>query len=336
MEENIGNSDKLKKTIGQLFEKITSRAEILEKNYEDSEAFKERLNELWKTPLQLLELYLLLTIEKGSKFNKENHQNALEQNDYVFKVLVRLHAKACLIGQEILILMKNGYASGAFARWRSLHEIAVTGLFICKHGNEIAERYLDYSYIESYNLIGDYLKYNDLYKKHSDILGYVPYDTIEDMIKVAKKKKELCSKYGNRYEKFHGWAAKVLEAKDCNFEGIERDVGLDYLRPFYNMANHPVHAGPKGNYHNLGLLDSDEGKILLVGQSDAGLADPGSNMVVSLQYMNKALLTSRPNVENDAFLFVMELLFNEINKEFLNVHTLLKEKYKRNDTNTIS
>lgn len=335
MEENIENSEEFKKAIEQLLEKIKNGSEILEKNHDDTEAFKERLNELWKTPLQLLELYLLLTIEKGSKFNKENHQNASEQNDYVFKVLVRLHSKTCLIGNEILTLMKNGYASGAFARWRSLHETAVTGLFISKHGNEIAERYLDYRYIESYNLIKDYLNNNDLYKKHSDILGYVPYDTIEDMKRVAKKGKELRSKYGDRYENLYGWAAKVL-AKDCNFKGIERDVGLDYLRPFYNMANHPVHSGPKGNYHNLGLMDSDQGKILLVGQSDAGLAESGSSMVVSLQYMNKALLTSRPNVENNAFLYVMGLLLEDINKELLNVDTLLKEKYRRKDTNNIS
>jgi len=336
MEENIENPEKFKKAIEQLFEEITNVSEILEKNHEDGEAFKERLNKHWKTPLQLLELYLLLTIEKGSKFNKENHQNASEQNDCAFEVLVRLHAKACLIGNEILTLMKNGYASGAFARWRSLHETAVVGLFINKYGNEIAERYLDYRYIESYNLFEDYLKNNDLYKKHSDILGYVPYDTIEDMIRVAKKRKELRSKYGDRYVKSHGWAAKVLEAKDCNFEGIERDVGLDYLRPFYNMANHPVHAGPKGNYHNLGLMNLDQGEILLVGQSDVGLADPGSNMVVSLQYMNKALLTSRPNIENNAFLYFMGLLLEEINKELLNGDTLLKENYRRKDTNNIS
>ncbi len=335
MEENIENSGELKKEIAQLFERLKNAPEILQKDHEETEAFNKKLNELWKCPLDLLELFLILSIEAGDKFNEEN-QNASEQKDYVFKVLVRLHAKACLIGQEILTLMKNGYASGAFARWRSLHETAVTGLFISKHGNEIAERYLDYRYIESYNLFEDYLKNNDLYKKHSDILGYVPYDTIEDMIRVAKKRKELRSKYGDRYEKSHGWAAKVLEAKYCNFEGIERDVGLDYLRPFYNMANHPVHAGPKGNYHNLGLMDSDQGKILLVGQSDAGLADPGSNMVVSLQYMNKALLTSRPNVENNAFLYVMGLLLEEINKELLNVDTLLKEKYRRKDTNNIS
>lgn len=336
MEKNIENPEEFKKEIEQLLEKITNGSEILEKNHEDAEAFKERLNELWKIPLQLLELYLLLTIEKGSKFNKENHKNASEQNDCVFKVLVRLHAKACLIGNEILTLMKNGYPSGAFARWRSLHETAVTGLFISKHGNEIAERYLDYRYIESYNLFEDYLKNNDLYKKHSEILGYVPYDTIEDMIRVAKKRKELRSKYGDRYEKSYGWAAKVLEAKDCNFEGIERDVGLDYLRPFYNMANHPVHAGPQGNYHNLGLMDLDQGEILLVGQSDAGLADPGSNMLVSLQYMNKALLTSRPNVENNVFLYGMGFLLEDINRELLNVHNLLKEKYGRKDTNNIS
>lgn len=331
MEENTNNFEERKKVAEQLLKKIHNASEILQKNKKQTEEFNEKINKIWEKPLCLLDLYLTLTIDTGYKLHNENLQKNLEQKDYVFEALIRLHAKACLIGNEILTLMKNGYASGAFARWRSLHETAVTGLFISKHGYEIAERYLDYRYIESYNLFEDYLKNNDLYKKHSDILGYVPYDTIEDMIRAAKKRKELRSKYGDRFEKSYGWAAKVLEAKNCNFEGIERDVGLDYLRPFYNMANHPVHAGPKGNYFNLGLMGSHQGNTLLVGQSDAGLADPGSNMVVSLQYMNKALLNLRPNLENDAFLYVMGFLLDEINKEFLNVHTFLEEKSKVTD-----
>jgi len=59
-----------------------------------------------------------------------------------------------------------------------------------------------------------------------------------------------------------------------------------------------------------------------------GPADPGSNMVVSLQYMNKDLLTLRPNFENDTSLDVMKFLLDKINKEFLNVHTLIEEKSK--------
>jgi hypothetical protein len=325
--ENTENSEESREAIAQLREKFENASEILQKNNEWMGAFKERLNELWKDPFDLLELFLILSTEAGAKFNRENRPTASEQNDHVFEALTRLHAKACLIGQEIITLMRNGYSAGAFARWRSLHEIAVTGLFIYKHGNEVAERYLCYRYIEVFKLFEDYLKDNDLYQKHSDMLGYTPYDSIEDMKRAGKIRKELCGidKYGESFGNLNGWAAKALGTKHCNFKDIEKDVGLDYLRPYYNMANHSVHAGSKGSYFNIGVSDSNSEKILLVGPSNLGFADPGSNMVISLQYMNRALLTSRLTVKNSVFLYGMGFLVEQINEEFLKVHTFIEE-----------
>lgn len=326
--ENNENSEEIGEVIAQLMGKFENASDILQKNNEESEAFKERLYNIWKDPLDLLELFLVLSTEAGAKFNRENRPTAVEKNDYVFEALTRLHAKACLIGQEIITLMRNGYASGAHARWRSLHEIVVTASFIKEHGNEVAERYLLYDIIEVYNLFRDYLKDNDLYKKHTDTLGYTPYDSIEDMKEAEISKKRLCddSKFGKSFGDSYGWAAKELGNKPHNFKEIEKDVKLDHLRPFYNMANHFVHAGPKGSYFNIGISDSHEGKILLVGQSDSGLADPGSNMAISLYYINKALLTTRPTVENLVFLSASGLLVDQINEELLKVHKFIEEE----------
>lgn len=300
----------------------------LDENNERMHDFERRVNNYWRKPLDLLDFFLVDSLEIGSNFNREMRVIAEQENDYVFLALTRFHAKACLIGQEIVTLMKQGYASGAHARWRSLHEITVTSLFIKKHGNEVAERYLLYDKIEVYNLFRDYLKDNDLYKKHTDILGYTPYDSIEDMKEVEILKNRLCddNKFGKSFGDSYGWAAKALGKRPHNFKEIEKDVELDYLRPFYNMANHFVHAGPKGITFNIGISESHEGKILLAGQSDSGLADPGSNTAISLHKMNIALLTSRPTVGNLVFLRAMGLLVNEINEEFLEAHKFVEEQ----------
>src|SRR5262249_50921986 len=44
-------------------------------------------------------------------------------NDFVFEALVRLHARSCLVAEEVCWLMEGGFASGAHSRWRTLHEL---------------------------------------------------------------------------------------------------------------------------------------------------------------------------------------------------------------------
>lgn len=317
-DENTKDSEELREAINKIFEKLENASEILQKNNEEMEAFKARLNELWKDPFDLLELFLILSTEVGDKFNKENRPIASEQNDYVFEALTRLHAKACLIGQEIITLMRNGYATGAFARWRSLHEIAVISLFINNHGNSTAERYLCYDTIESYRALRDYLEDPDLYKKHSEILGYAPYP-FDEIKNIENLRNQLCNQFDD-IGKNYGWAAKALGDKSPNFHKIEKNVGLDYLRPFYNMANHFVHAGPRGTVFNMGLLEKEEGHILLAGASNFGMADPGSCMAISLSQVNRALLTMKPDVQTSVFMEITKYLIDEINKQFLEIH----------------
>ncbi len=79
-----------------------------------------------------------------------------KEGDFVFDVVIRLHARACQIASEVLKLLKSGFADGAHARWRSLHEVAVVALFIHKHGNDVAEKYLLHDVVESYRAATQY------------------------------------------------------------------------------------------------------------------------------------------------------------------------------------
>lgn len=56
---------------------------------------------------------------------------------WFFDLVVRHHARACHIANEILCLLKNGFADAAQARWRALHEVAATAMFIAKHGKSV-------------------------------------------------------------------------------------------------------------------------------------------------------------------------------------------------------
>jgi hypothetical protein len=134
-------SEKLKDLIPAIVDKISEL--ILEKLKQDAplmlkdkqrerKSFGSRLVRVWRKPLDLLEMFLVITLEAGDEFNKEFRPTASKEKDYVFEVLTRLHARACQIVSEILTLLRSGHADGAHARWRSLHEIAVVGFLIIK------------------------------------------------------------------------------------------------------------------------------------------------------------------------------------------------------------
>src|SRR5207244_4451291 len=79
-------------------------------------------------------------------------------NDYKFETLVRLQGGAVRVAGEVYTLMLSGYASGAHARWRTLHEIAVVALFIAQEDKKTAERYVYHRFVKSHE---DALKYQE-------------------------------------------------------------------------------------------------------------------------------------------------------------------------------
>lgn len=293
--------------------------------YETNErlGFEERNYAVWKEPLDLLQLFLLATIDIGDEFNQKYRPEAAEADDFVFEVLTRLHGRACQVGNEILTLLKSGYADGANARWRTLHEITVTSYFIKEHGNEMAERYLLYDYIESYRSISDYLHNTELYEKHKAILGDA-LPSQDEMKRMERTKNELCARFGKGFSKEYGWVAGGT--KRITFRDLESEVGIDHLRPYYKMANISIHAGPKGVRFSLG---SPNNNIIPVGASNMGLADPGMNTVISLLNMNAALLTARLDVGHLITLKAMSLLADEVKDAFYRCHKITWAEYER-------
>src|SRR5437870_8332031 len=81
------------------------------------------------------------------------------------KSSLRQHVRACQVTDEIITLLENGFADGAMARWRTLHEIAVVTSLISQHGIELAERYVAYQAVEAKRAL-------DMYARCHTDLGY--------------------------------------------------------------------------------------------------------------------------------------------------------------------
>jgi hypothetical protein len=277
----------------------------------ERQSFKDNLAKTWGEALDLLETYLVIAFEAGEYVNKVSRPTAADKNDLVFDVLTRLHARACQISWEILTLLEAGFADGAHARWRSLHEVAVVASFIKENGQELAERYLLHENIESYKAALQYRKY-------SAQLGLE--EIADDEIhQLSQTRDELIKRFGRDYMNDYGWASETLRKQSPTFKDIEQAVGLDYLRPYYKLASHNVHANPKGVFFKLGILDDME-DLLLAGPSNIGLVEPGHSMALSLGNITTCLLTQQPSIDTLVISDILLQFGAQVRDAFLKAH----------------
>lgn len=278
--------------------------------------FEANLYSVWGRAFDLLEMLIVLSLEAGNLYNSEYRVDAASENDIVFDALIRLHARSCQVASEILALLKTGHADGAHARWRSLHEITVTGILIGNHNNELAERYLLHDGIETY-------KAAKIYQQYCENLGYEPL-TGEELTEMTKEYNYLVDRYGKSYKNEYGWASTVIDKDRPTFKDIEETVGLDHLRPYYKMACHNVHANPRGIFFKLGLYP-ETGDILLAGPSNVGLTDPGHSAALSLCQITVSLLTHDPNLDRLVQCQILMNLEKEIGDAFREAERKLKD-----------
>jgi Family of unknown function (DUF5677) len=277
--------------------------------------FVRRLDARWGQPLSLLRMVLAISQEFGNMTSEEISKRG-EDAALRLLVLARLHARACQVCDEIICLLASGFADGAMARWRTLHEISVVALFIREHGETTARRYVDHALIETY-------KAALTYRRYSDRLGYAPMAE-EDFEATRRARDEVAARYESRFIKGdYGWAGAALDIEQPNLANIEESVNMDHLRPYFKLACQNVHAGSKGSIDRLGLPSGSS--VLLAGPSNAGLSDPGQNAAISLYRSSVALGLLEPTFDSLVGLRILETLTDDICQAFHAAATQMKE-----------
>ena len=262
--------------------------------------FEDSLYKRWREPLDLLEALIMISMEAG-----EAHANKIltdETESPKKEAIIRIHARSLQIAGEVLVLLKSGYADGANARWRSLHELAVTSFFLFENDEEVSKRYLDYVVIEKFKEAMEY-------RNQCEKLGYPPIDE-QKFQKLKTEKERLCELYHDHFHWSYGWIPSDILPKR-SFRDLEEYVNLNTLRPFYKFSSASIHGSPRGLY-SLGLMDDYQEKVLLCGTSDYGLADPLETTAISLLYATLCLLNIEPDYESIFQLQVMKSLVDRI------------------------
>lgn len=237
--------------------------------------FEEHLYVVWAEPLDYYELCLYLANKCGAFFNKSYGAQAALENNSKFYALIRLHSGATRVAGEIYALLLSGYPSGAYARWRTLHEISVTAMFVAQESKEVAERYIDHQAIKDYEDMKNYAKYEPS----------VP-NKVAGLAGIEKLCRELLQVYGNDFRRPYGWAHPVIKKRlalskgqRIGFEHLQAAVQIEHWSPWYRMASHAVHPTATFLHRNIGLRDELDDEVLLAGRSDFGLADPGQALL---------------------------------------------------------
>ena len=287
-------------------------AEKLEIDRLDMNGFVDRNIKRWKSGFDSLEMFIAVCLEAGSEFNNLNRPQAGDDQNIVFDVVVRLHARACHISSEILWLLKGGFPDAALARWRALHEVTVTALVLLDHDNDLSIRYVKHEVVECYKGMAQYNKYEPIL--------HVERFSEEEMEECKRAYDEALERYGKQFKEGYGWAAKVLNNPRPNFLNLEEVVELDYLRPYYKWASQNIHANVHGIMNQLGLAEEKE-DILLAGPSNSGMTDPAQLTSLSLMQISIGMLEMYPNIDSLVIQFIIEELYQEVGELFWEVES---------------
>jgi hypothetical protein len=252
----------------------------------DMRRFRGRLTKRWAEPLSQLRMIIALAshiaMESVPKSATETEDRAV-----LPFVLRQLHARGVRVAKEIVALLEAGFADGANARWRSMHEIAVVALFIQQHGEPCARRYVAHEVVENFKAAR---RYQEVYGR----LGYEPI-AHEELEAMRRASDAAVATHGAEFISDYGWAAAFLGNARPTFASLESRVSLEHLRPFYRMAGHAVHANSKGILFTLGGAVRD---VYLLGPSNNGLADPGQSAGLTLVLLTTAIMGLNPTIDS--------------------------------------
>ena len=242
-------------------------------------AFEARLEARWGRGLDLADLVVHEAFEAGRWVNDHLRAVTGTGEDEKFEALIRLHGKGVMTAREVLVLLRSGYSSGAFARWRTLHEVWVVFLVLVDGDNELSRRYLHHEIVES-------LKGQKEYEETWEDLGLGPPDWTAAQRDEAREK--LADEFGRTFLRDYGWAAPLFNDKAPKFRQLAECIKLDHWRGYYRMASHGTHANPKGTTWSIqSIADID---VVWAGPSNAGLVDPAQCSLIALASLTAGLL----------------------------------------------
>jgi len=223
----------------------------------------------------------------------EMHGNAIqtengEDNNAVMAALAHIFPRALLVSQEIICLLKGGFPDGALARWRSLHELAVTAMYIAKHGEAAAVPYLLSFHFAARRAAHQMNEHSERAK-----IGRFSREELKEFDARCAGAEEILGRKIEK-DKYGEWPA--ITRTHTNFAAIEKDVEMDHWRPLFKWASTHTHAHHRPIDKLLGMAEAGK-EAHLVGASNSGFVDPFQMTAITLAQITTTYLFHGVNVD---------------------------------------
>ncbi|MDQ0506561.1 DUF5677 domain-containing protein [Xanthobacter agilis] len=270
-------------------------------------AFETRNLCRWRKAFDLIETLWVCSEEMGRNFHQHFRADAVLTQDYVFEAISSIHAKSLLVGEEMICLMKGGFADAALTRWRTMHELSVMATLLRQEGQDLALRYLAHADVQA--------------AKDID-----PDDLTDDVELQATKERAdyALSRFGSDLKKHYGWGCELIGKPMPTFEDLEKRAGKTEARSIYKYASQHIHSNHRPYDALLGVAESVE-HVLLVGSSNAGMVGPLTLASMSLAEVTTLYLNTRPNFDRVVCAGVLMRMATRMNR----LATRLEEKTLR-------
>jgi hypothetical protein len=189
---------------------------------------------------------VLYAMEQNTLVMMKRSNETTDSYTPVRESLLLLQSAATVTVHEIRHLLLGGFWAGAAARWRALHELAVCGTLLAKHGNEIAERFLAHSFVVQTKRLRDFYAVHgrgpvpkeELDRRWSDAEAMVAeHETPDDPV---------------RFTTQYAWALPLLKLSASGrrprptFGALERLANLQDLRLLVAGSHGLVHNDSAG------------------------------------------------------------------------------------------
>jgi hypothetical protein len=261
----------------------TGLRDVLLMNAVAFEDFRQGIDARWGGALDRLKMLHELSREAGEAFYKRHRRSKSPKRQNLGQALSSLHLRACQVTAEIILLLENGYPDGAMARWRTLHEIAVTAAVLDEGGEEVARRYLGHQAIEAKRAV-------DQYQKDHIALGEKSLSPTV-LRRITLGFDAAIAEFGPSFKNPYGWAVGYVDGgTDPKFPHLAAKADQAALHSYYKLASYNVHASPRGLEQRIGTID-DPG-LLIAGATNAGLEEPASRAAATLVQLTSLFFRS--------------------------------------------
>ncbi|MVM34390.1 hypothetical protein GO755_30440 [Spirosoma sp. HMF4905] len=196
---------------------------------------QRQISELNREPFKGFFSYLNTVYLLNKKLQDKVKEAQLTETE---SIVIALYAHLMRMGDQIGVMLLNGYNDGALILWRSFYEHAATlTLLISLNDNNLTAKFINHS-------IRSQKKKAESFSKHVEELKFPPLEQriIDTITTQQQQLKEL---HGKEFiDNDYGWADDLFPGKQkATLRGIEDLLGWGRYRVFYIWASQYAHSG---------------------------------------------------------------------------------------------